>query len=106
MDPRRTLIHMLQQLLKEMDYVQSQGAGYYTCSPFANRINKLVGQAQKLFPEATDLLATFDGINETDPNDPADKSKRLLEVRIETTQLIGLLECIGEDAPAQEGAES
>ncbi len=103
MDPRRTMIHMLQTLLKEMDYVQSQGAGYYTCSPFANRINKLVAQSQKLFPEAADLLNTFDAIDESDPNDPADKSKRLLEVRIQTTQLIGLLESIADDTAQATG---
>lgn len=96
MSPRETMIYMLTKLLKEMDYVQSQGAGYYTCAPFSKRFNKNLQQAKHLFGGENPMLDTFDPLDETDPKDPADKSKRLLEVRIEITQLIGLLEALAE----------
>lgn len=101
MNERESLIRMLTSLLKEMDYVQSQGAGYYTCSPFARRFNKLLGQAHRLFGGDTDLVInTFENLDEVDPKDPADKSKRLLEIRIEVTQLITLLESTREEQPS------
>jgi len=103
MSPRETMIYMLTKLLKEMDYVQSQGAGYYTCSPFSKRFNKLLGQTHHIFGDANLLIDTFENLDETDPKDPADKSKRLLEIRIEITQLIGLLEALSE---SKEGKES
>jgi len=87
-----SLISMLHQLLKEMDYVQSQGAGYYTCTPFARRFNKLVAQASRLLGEDNLLMESFEVLDEGDPKDPADKSKRLLGIRIEIGQLIALLE--------------
>jgi len=89
---RESLISMLHQLLKEMDYVQSQGAGYYTCSPFAQRFNKLVVQAGQYLGENNTLMQSFEALDESDPKDPADKSKRLLGIRIEIGQLIALLE--------------
>jgi len=89
---REPLISMLHQLLKEMDYVQSQGAGYYTCSPFARRFNKLAASAAEVLGAGDPLVQTFEAIDETDPKDPADKSKRLLGIRIEIGQLIALLE--------------
>ena len=89
---RESLIIMLHQLLKEMDYVQSQGAGYYTCSPFARRFNKLASGAATLLGPENPLMQTFETIDEADPKDPADKSKRLLGIRIEIGQLIALLE--------------
>ncbi len=97
MDSRKTMVHMLRQLLKEMEIVSSQGAGYYTCVPFAHRFNRLLEQCRRLFPETSGILETFDPIEELDPKDPADKSKALLGIRIETSQLISLLESIGED---------
>lgn len=96
MDERRTLIEMLRQLPKEMELVTSQGAGYYTCVPFAHRYNKLLGCAKKLLGDDS-IVATFDPIEEIDPMDPADKSKMLLGVRIEVSQLITLLDSVGED---------
>ncbi len=98
MTPVRTMEHMLRDLLKEMDYVQSQGAGYFTCAPFAKRFNKLLTQGKSLFKEDNLLIATFEHIEEIDPKDPSDKSKRLLEIRIEITQLISFLETVQEDA--------
>ena len=52
MDMRESILHMLQSLLKEMDYVQSQGAGYYTCSPFARRFRnrRLTQSSSRLLP--------------------------------------------------------
>jgi hypothetical protein len=87
---------MLKTLLKEMDIVQPQGAGYYTCSPFSRRFNRLLALTKAEYPHST-VLGTFDPLDETDPKDPADKSKRLLEIRIEITQLIGLLESMADD---------
>ncbi|MBI1319850.1 MAG: hypothetical protein GC168_13045 [Candidatus Hydrogenedens sp.] len=100
MTPARTMEHMLRKLLSEMDYVQSQGAGYYTCAPFARRFNKLLEQAMQLIGAANPLIATFDALDETDPKDPGDKSKRLLQIRIEITQLISFLETVDEGETA------
>lgn len=94
MDTRRALIQMLQALLREMDTVQSMGAGYYTCTPFARRFNKLLGQARLLLGQEAAILSTFDEIDEKDPNDPADKSKVLQGLHIEIGQLITLLEAV------------
>ena len=97
MNERDILVKMLRHLLKEMDIVGAQGAGYYTCSPFAQRFNKLLGEAQRLCGN-TGIMATFEPLNTTDPKDPADKSKVLLEIRIEVGQLISLLESTGDAA--------
>lgn len=97
MDMRESLLHMLQSLLKEMDYVQSQGAGYYTCAPFAQRYNKLRAQSAVLLGEDNGLIQTFDALDEKDPKDPGDKSKMLLGIRIEIGQLIALLESTKAD---------
>jgi hypothetical protein len=94
---RESLISMLHQLLKEMDYVQSQGAGYYTCTPFARRFNKLSVQASRFLGEGNLLMESFEALDEADPKDPADKSKRLLGIRIEIGQLIALLESTQPD---------
>ena len=87
-----SLLNMLRGLLKEMDYVQSQGAGYYSCSPFAKRFNKLAAEAARCLGEGNALMQTFEALEETDPKDTAEKSKRLLGIRIEIGQLIALLE--------------
>jgi len=96
-DIRKSLITMLHQLRNEMDVVQSQGAGYYTCVPFARRFNKLLGQAAKLMESRHGLIETFDALNEADPKDPGEKSKVLLGIRIEIGQLIALLESTNID---------
>lgn len=89
-----SLLHMLRGLLKEMDYVQSQGAGYYSCSPFAKRFNKLATEATHCLGADNALMRTFEPLDETDPKDTAEKSKRLLGIRIEIGQLIALLESL------------
>jgi len=96
MNPYKSMIQMLKQLLQEMDVVQSMGAGYYTCSPFANRYNKLLHSAQKMLAGKTDLIETFEAMEEVDPKDPSDKSKRLLGIRVEIGQLITLLQAADE----------
>ena len=96
MEQGPVLVAMLRQLLKEMEIVTSQGAGYYTCSPFAQRYNKLLKQARRLMP-GTGIMESFDDLCEDDPKDPADKSKALLGVRIEITQLVTLLETVGNE---------
>lgn len=98
MDARETLVQMLRQLLKEMEIVSSQGSGYYTCVPFARRYNKLLEQARRLHEKEPGLLDTFDIIEESDPKDPSDKSKVLLGIRVEISQLITFLECYKGDA--------
>lgn len=100
MEERKALIAMLHQLLKEMDVVQSQGAGYYTCAPFARRFNKLLSQAESVMASAQSLLGTFAPLEEIDPNDPTDKIKVLQEIRIEAGQLITLLE-VQKDAATE-----
>jgi len=91
------MIAMLRQLLKEMELVYSTGSGYYTCVPFAKRFNKLLGQASAVLGESNTMLGTFEPLPESDPKDPADKSKVLLEVRVEASQLITLLESVSEE---------
>lgn len=94
MDSHAILLHMLQQLLKEMEIVSSQGAGYYTCVPFARRFNKLLEQARTMHDESSTLMSTFQEIEESDPKDPSDKSNVLLGIRVEISQLIAYLECL------------
>lgn len=91
MNQYTSMIEMLKQLTQEMDVVQSMGAGYYTCAPFASRFNKLLGSSRKLLQGKTDLIETFENMDEVDPKDPSDKSKRLLSIRVEIGQLITLL---------------
>jgi hypothetical protein len=95
MDSHAILLHMLRQLLKEMEIVSSQGAGYYTCVPFARRFNKLLEQARAIHDESSTLMDTFQAIEESDPKDPSDKSNVLLGIRVEISQLIAYLECQG-----------
>lgn len=97
MSEQKSMVLMLGQLLKEMDIVQSQGAGYYTCTPFAKRFNRLLGRTREVLVSENGLLATFEALNENDPKDPADKLKSLLEIRIEVGQLITLLESATEE---------
>ena len=92
MDKRRLIVRMINQLLNDMQTIQHQGAGYYTCTPFAARYNKLLAQAQGLFPGDDSIIKTFESIPEQDPKDPADKMKVLQSIHIESGQLITLLE--------------
>lgn len=97
MDNRTIIIKMLRKLEQEMDVVVSQGAGYYTCVPFVKRFNKLLDQSRALFPADGGLIDTFEALTPTDPKDPGDKGKVLLEIHIEINQLITLLDAMGEE---------
>lgn len=92
MDVMNALARMLHQLLEDMQVVQQQGAGYYSCASVARRYNKLLSQAKPLFADDSLLVSTFDDMPETDPKDPGDKMKVMQEMRIEINQLISLLE--------------
>ena len=100
MDLRQPLVNMLQTLVKDMELVQHQGAGYYSCTPVAHRYNKLLKQAVGLFNLDAALIETFDPIPETDPKVPSDKLKVLQNIRIECGQLITLLQSIEEEPSA------
>jgi hypothetical protein len=95
-DKRSALLHMLRQLLKEMEVISSQGAGYYTCAPFARRFNRLLGQTRALGND-NGLLETFDDLTESDPKDPSEKYKVMMGIRVEISQLIALLETMGAE---------
>ncbi len=92
MDHRLSLVRMIKQLLQDMQVIQHQGSGYYTCTPFAQRYNKLLQQARLLYPPEHSLLGTFEPMPDADPKDPSDKMKVLQTIRIESSQLITLLE--------------
>lgn len=95
MDIRRSLIRMIEQLLADMQLIQHLGAGYYTCTPFASRYNKLLTQARLLVPKDEGIMSTFEVIPEGDPRDPSEKLKALQTIRIESGQLMALLESLG-----------
>lgn len=96
MDLRASLVRMINQMLQDMEVIQHQGSGYYTCTPFARRYNKLLQQARHLYSGEDALLGTFEEIAEADPKDPSDKMKVLQGIRIECGQLIAFLESTQE----------
>ena len=98
MNLRESLIRMLKQLLNDMQVLQQQGAGYYSCIPVVRRYNKLLKQARELFHTDASLIGTFDELPEEEPKDPADKMKVIQGIRIEISQLITLLESTREEA--------
>ena len=106
MNVRETLIRMLKQLQTDMQVLHQMGAGYYSCIPFARRYNKLLEQARTLFPMAQGLIDTFEAIAEVDPKDPADKSKVVQAIRIESNQLVALLESLMENDPKISGSQT
>ncbi|MDP7640046.1 MAG: hypothetical protein QGG73_10080 [Candidatus Hydrogenedentes bacterium] len=96
MDKRVTIITMLKQLLQDTNVLHQQGAGYYSCVPIAQRFNKLLGESGSLFPDGDGILATFAPLDESDPNDPAEKMIVLQAIRVEIGQLTALLESLGD----------
>ncbi|MCX5759600.1 MAG: hypothetical protein NTU83_14075 [Candidatus Hydrogenedentes bacterium] len=96
MDLRQSLVLMIKQMLQDMEVILHQGSGYYTCTPFARRYNKLLQQARRLYTEDNALLGTFEELPDADPKDPSDKMKVLLGIRIECGQLIAFLESTSE----------
>lgn len=97
MDTRSSLIQMLNQLLEDMQILQHQGAGYYSCTPIACRYNKLLSQAGNLFEDKNGLIGTFEQLDENDPKDPSDKMKVLQSIQIEIGQLVSLLSSLEGD---------
>jgi hypothetical protein len=98
MDVRKTLVRMLNQLVEDMQAIHQQGAGYYSCVPFARRFNKLLGQAVLLFPaDANGLIGTFEEWPENDAKDPGEKYATVQGIRLEVGQLIALLESVKEE---------
>jgi hypothetical protein len=95
---RDTLILMLKRLQEDMQVLHQQGAGYYSCVPFIRRYNKLLGQAKRLFDDPQSIATTFDELEEQDPKDPSEKSKVVQGIRVESGQLITLLESTREDS--------
>ena len=93
---RRTLILMLQQLLDDMQVIQQQGAGYYSCTPIVRRYNKLLEQSRALVSDDSRLIDSFDALPEEDPKDPGDKIKIVQGIRIEIGQLVTLLRAAEE----------
>jgi len=92
---------MLKHLMQDMAVLHQQGAGYYSCIPIIQRYNKLLGQARTLFDPDDSLMGTFDIQEEADPKDPSNKMKIVQAIRLETGQLISLLEsCEPEEKPA------
>ncbi len=92
MDELQALERMLKQLLEDMQVIQQQGAGYYSCASVARHYNKLLKQARRFFDSDDGLISMFEEIPETDPKDPGDKWKVLQAIRIDINQLITLLE--------------
>ncbi len=95
-DLRIPLVKMIGQLLQDMQIIQHGGSGYYSCISIIRRYNKLLEKARVLFPEDNPLISTFEEIPESDPKDPADKMKVMQSVRVESGQLIALLEATSE----------
>lgn len=103
---QESLILMLRQLLEDMAVLHQQGAGYYSCLPIIRRYNKLLVQSRTLFEASDRLMGTFDEQGEDDPKDPAEKMKIIQALRIETGQLISLLESSKDGEDAAEAAEA
>ncbi len=100
MSLRRSLLSMIEQLLQDMQIIQHQGSGYYSCTPFARRYNKLLAQARTLFTDGHTLIDTFEEIPESEPKDPSDKMKVLQGIRVESGQLTALLRSSEEEPKA------
>jgi len=100
MSTRQTLIKMLKHLDEDMSALWQAGAGYYSCVPFIRRYNKLLSQARQLFDEPEGIISTFDDLEERDPKDPSEKSKIVQAIRVESGQLITLLESTREEEEA------
>ena len=56
----RVLLKMLKTLRNDLQIIEQKGAGYYSCSPFIDRYNKLLDRTKEIFSdEAGGLLKTF-----------------------------------------------
>jgi len=104
MNLRESIIRMLKQLQVDTQVLHQQGAGYYSCTPMVRRYNKLLGQARTLFAPDDGLISTFEDAAENDPKDPSEKMKVVQAIRLESGQLITLLESTRDDDKAQGAA--
>mgnify|MGYP000253427763 CR=1 FL=1 len=87
----RMLLEMLVALLQEARDTQHLGSGYYTCSPFIERYNKLLGKVKEILPEEKSILDTFSPLEDAVLTDPLSKSKVMEKIIVETGQLIAFL---------------
>lgn len=92
---KKTLLTMSRVFRNDIQDIQQRGAGYYSCTPFVTRYNKLLSKARELFVnDQTVLLDSFDEVEDTKSVDPADKMKVTQRVLIELGQLIAFMESI------------
>jgi hypothetical protein len=100
LEEKKTLLAMARVFRTDIQDIQQRGAGYYSCSPFVNRFNKLLTKCRELFSGAqTVILESFDELEDTKSVDPADKMKVTQRVIIELGQLIAFMESvIGRDS--------
>ncbi len=95
LEEKKTLLSMARVFRNDIQDIQQRGAGYYSCSPFVSRYNKLLAKAKELFADdQTVLLDSFDEVEDTKSVDPADKMKVTQRVLIELGQLIAFMESI------------
>ena len=85
---------MAQTLARDCTSISQRGAGYYSTTPFVNKYNKLLEQAQALFGNESTLLNSFDEIEDTKSTDPSMKEKTTQAVQIEVDQLIAFIEAV------------
>ena len=92
-EEKKTLLVMARAFRTDTQDIQQKGAGYYSCTPFVSRYNKLLSKARELFGEdQAVILDSFDEVQDTASVDPADKMKVTQRVLIELGQLIALME--------------
>jgi hypothetical protein len=118
LEEKKTLLLMARAFHNDIQDIQQRGAGYYSCSPFVSRYNKLLSKARELFAnDQTVLLDSFEDLEDTKSVDPADKMKVTQRVLIELGQLTAFMESIisqeerrrsaqGKESPAPEVQEA
>jgi hypothetical protein len=95
LEEKKTLLLMARALHNDIQDIQQRGAGYYSCSPFVSRYNKLLSKARELFADdQTVLLDSFEEVDDTKSVDPADKMKVTQHVLIELGQIIAFMESV------------
>ncbi len=89
----RVLLKMLRTLRNDLQIIEQKGAGYYSCSPFIERYNKLLDRIKEIFSEeAGELLKTFQPLEEPSSADPSQKMKTTQRLLIEIGQLATFME--------------
>jgi hypothetical protein len=100
LEEKKTLLAMARVFRTDIQDIQQRGAGYYSCSPFVNRFNKLLAKCRELFSnDQIVILDSFDDLEDTKSVDPSEKMKVAQRVIIELGQLIAFMESvIGQDS--------